>query len=75
MTETAEVVNRLEVLRKNIEDQLKAGELLDIQALGPQRHLAILSADDEVLGVGFTRALAIHQIRETLGQIEARWAS
>jgi len=60
---------------KNLGTQLKAGELVDIQGLGPQRHLAILSADDEVLGVGFTRALAIQQIRETLGQIEARWAS
>jgi len=60
---------------KNLGTELQAGELLDIQGLGPQRHLAILSADDEVLGVGFTRALAIQQIRETLGQIEARWAS
>jgi CheY-like chemotaxis protein len=55
--------------------QLKAGELLDIQAFGPQRHLSILSADHEVLGVGFTRALAVPQIRETLNQIESRWAS
>jgi CheY-like chemotaxis protein len=55
--------------------ELKAGELLDIQALGPQRHLSILSADEEVLAIGFTRALALPQIRETLNQIEARWAS
>ena len=60
---------------KNLGTQLKAGELLDVQAFGPQRNLAILSADEEVLGIGLTRALAAQQIRETLSQIEARWAS
>ncbi len=60
---------------KHLGDQLKAGELLDIQAFGSQRNLAILSADEEVLGVGLTRALAPQQIRETLTQIETRWAS
>ena len=60
---------------KHLGTQLKCGELLDIQTFGPQRHLSILSADDEVLGVGFTRALAVPQIRETLNQIEAKWAS
>ncbi len=60
---------------KRLGTELKAGELHDIQAFGSQRNLAILSADDEVLGVGFTRALAMQQVRETLSQIEARWAS
>ena len=60
---------------KQLGTELKAGELHDIQAFGSQRNLAILSADDEVLGVGFTRALAMQQVRETLSQIEARWAS
>ena len=60
---------------KHLGTQLKSGELLDIQAFGPQRNLSILSADEEVLGVGFTRALATPQIRETLNQIEVKWAS
>lgn len=60
---------------KDLSSVLKAGELLDVQASGSQRNLAILSADEEVLGLGLTRALAPQQIRETLTQIESRWAS
>lgn len=59
---------------KQLGAKIQAGELLDIEALGQQRHLSILSGDEEALGIGFTRTLGIGQIRETLKQIEAKWA-
>lgn len=59
---------------KALGEKLKCGELQDAEALGVQRHLSILSGDDEALGVGFTRALGLPQIRETLKNIEAKWA-
>jgi CheY-like chemotaxis protein len=59
---------------KTLGSKMQAGELHDIEALGLQRHLSVLSSDDEILGIGFTRALGLGQIRETLKQIEAKWA-
>jgi CheY-like chemotaxis protein len=59
---------------KELGAKLRCGEFQDAEALGPQRHLSIISGDDEALGVGFTRALGLNQIRETLKQIEAKWA-
>jgi len=56
-------------------EKLEAGELTDIEGLGPQRHLAVLVGDDEYLGVGFTRSALLPHIRETMKQIEAKWAS
>ncbi len=55
-------------------DSLEAGNLTDIEGLGPQRHLAVLVGDDEYLGVGFTRSALLPHIRETMKQIEAKWA-
>jgi CheY-like chemotaxis protein len=59
---------------KTLGSKMQAGELHDIEALGLQRHLSVLSSDEEILGIGFTRALGLGQIRETLKQIEAKWA-
>jgi hypothetical protein len=59
---------------KALGEQLGCGELHDAETLGSQRHLSIISGDDDALGIGFTRALGIRQIRETLKQIEAKWA-
>ena len=61
-------------LFKTLGEKLQCGELQDAEALGAQRHLSILSGDEEALGVVFTRALGLGQIRETLKQIEAKWA-
>ena len=55
-------------------DRLEAGQLEQIEALGPQRHIAILSGDAQDLAVGFTRSAALPYIRETMKQIEVRWA-
>lgn len=59
---------------RGIGDLLQAGELTDIEGLGPQRHIAVLVGDDEFLGVGFTRSALLPHIRETMKQIEAKWA-
>jgi len=56
-------------------DKLEAGHLEQIEALGPQRHVAILTSDDQDLGVGFTRSAALPHIRETMKQIESKWVS
>ena len=60
---------------RDLGDHLEAGELTDLEGLGPQRHLAVLVGDDEYLGVGFTRSAHLSHIRETMKQIEAKWAS
>jgi CheY-like chemotaxis protein len=56
-------------------DRLEAGHLEQVEALGPQRHVAILTSDGQDLGVGFTRSAALPHIRETMKQIESKWAS
>jgi len=56
-------------------DKLEAGHLESVDALGPQRHVAILTSDEQDLGVGFTRSASLPHIRETMKQIEAKWAS
>jgi CheY-like chemotaxis protein len=61
-------------LRK-LSDELEAGQLEELEALGPQRHLAVLVGDEESLGVGFTRSAVLPHIRETMKQIEAKWVS
>jgi hypothetical protein len=55
-------------------DLLEAGELTDIEGLGPQRHIAVLVGDDDYLGVGFTRSALLPHIRATMKQVEAKWA-
>jgi CheY-like chemotaxis protein len=60
---------------RNLSDELEAGQLEEIEALGPQRHLAVLVGDQESLGIGFTRSAVLPHIRETMKQIESRWAS
>jgi CheY-like chemotaxis protein len=60
---------------RNLSDELEAGQLEEIEALGPQRHLAVLVGDQESLGVGFTRSAVLPHIRETMKQIEVKWAS
>lgn len=54
-------------------DRLEAGQLEQVEVLGPQRHLAIISSDAQDLGVGFTRSATLPHIRETMKQIEAKW--
>lgn len=60
---------------RHLGDRLEAGQLTQIEALGPQRHVAIISSDEQDLGVGFTRSATLAHIRETMKQVEAKWAS
>lgn len=60
---------------RSLSDRLEAGQLEQIEAMGPQRHVAIISSDEQDLGVGFTRSATLAHIRETMKQIEAKWAS
>ena len=60
---------------RDLGERLEAGHLTDVETLGPQRHLAMLCVDQEFLGVGFTRSAALPLIRETMKQIEHKWAS
>jgi hypothetical protein len=59
---------------QSIGEKLAAGSLEQIEGLGSQRHVAVLPGQEELLGVGFTRSAPISHIRETMKQIEARWA-
>jgi CheY-like chemotaxis protein len=56
-------------------ERLEAGELTGFEGLGPQRHLGVICGARQDLGVGFTRSAGLPAIRETLKQIETRWAS
>lgn len=56
-------------------DQLEAGQLEMIEGLGTQRHIGIVFSEENALGVGFTRSASVTHIRETMKQIEAKWAS
>jgi CheY-like chemotaxis protein len=60
---------------RTLGDRLEAGQLEQLEALGPQRHIAIISSDEQDLGVGFTRSASLAHIRETMKQIEAKWVS
>ena len=60
---------------RDLGDRLEAGQLTDVAGLGAQRHVAMLCGDNEMLGVGFTRSAMLPHIRETMKQIEQKWAS
>ncbi len=56
-------------------DRLEAGQLEMIEAIGTQRHVGLLCDGENALGIGFTRSATLTHIRETMKQIEAKWAS
>ncbi|MDB6153199.1 MAG: Response regulator receiver protein [Chthoniobacteraceae bacterium] len=60
---------------RNLGDKLVAGQLERFEGLGPQRHIAVLSGDEQSLGIGFTRSAVLPHIRETMKQIESKWLS
>ena len=56
-------------------DSLQAGQLNQLEGLGPQRHVALISKPDTDLCVGFHRSLSQDLVRETMNKISAKWAS
>ncbi len=68
-------INQTTKAMRVLSDRLESGQVEQIEAMGPQRHVAIISSDVQDLGVGFTRSATLPHIREIMKQIEAKWAS
>ena|SRR2546422_463396 len=56
-------------------ESFQAGQLNQLEGLGPQRHVAMVSKADTDLCVGFHRSLSQDLVRETMNKIVAKWAS
>src|SRR5437899_3549821 len=56
-------------------DGLQAGQLSQLEGLGPQCHVALVSKADNDLCVGFHRSLSQDLVRETMSKIATKWAS
>lgn len=56
-------------------DTLRAGQLLRLEAVGPQTHLAVAAGKESELCVGFHRSLSLEIVRDTMRKIVAKWAS
>jgi CheY-like chemotaxis protein len=56
-------------------DGLQAGQLSQLEGLGPQCHVALTSNADNDLCVGFHRSLSQDIVRTTMNKIAAKWAS
>ena len=56
-------------------DDLQAGQLNQLEGLGPQCHVALVSKADNDLCVGFHRSLSQDLVRVTMNKIAAKWAS
>ncbi len=56
-------------------DGLQAGELNQLEGLGPQCHVALVSKADNDLCVGFHRSLSQDLVRATMAEISEKWES
>ncbi|HXT41707.1 MAG TPA: response regulator [Candidatus Angelobacter sp.] len=56
-------------------DGLQAGQLNQLEGLGPQCHVALVSKADTHLCVGFHRSLSQDIVRDTMKRIASKWAS
>jgi hypothetical protein len=56
-------------------DGLQAGQLSQLEGLGPQCHVALVSKANNDLCVGFHRSLSQDLVRETMSKIATKWAS
>ena len=67
--------------RQNLErfralgDRLHVGGLEQVEALGPQRHVALASHGDSEFCVGWTHSITSAEIRERMKKVLALWAS
>ncbi len=60
---------------RTLGDTLQAAQLNQLEGLGPQRHVALVSKAETDLCVGFHRSLSQDLVRETMKKIVAKWAS
>jgi len=56
-------------------DSFQAGELNQLEGLGPQCHVALVSKANADLCVGFHRSLSQDLVRDTMSKIVNQWAS
>jgi hypothetical protein len=56
-------------------DIFQAGELNEVEGLGPQCHVALVSKGNADLCVGFHRSLSQDLVRDTMNKIVTQWAS
>ncbi len=56
-------------------ERLRAGPLEQLEAFGPQRHVALASRADKELGVGWKPSMTPDQVRVLMKQAWALWAS
>ncbi len=56
-------------------EKLNAGTLKQVEALSPQRNVALLPGREKHLCVGLHRSMTADQIRETMKDVVTRWAS
>jgi CheY-like chemotaxis protein len=67
--------------RQNLErfralgEHLHAGPLEDVEALGPQRHVALACQGDSEFCVGWTHSVTSDEMRERMKRVLALWAS
>jgi CheY-like chemotaxis protein len=60
---------------RTLGDQLRAGPLGQIEALGPQRHVTLACQDNTEFCVGWSHSLTADQIRQGMKQVLGLWAS
>ena len=60
---------------RNLGDKLQAGPLEQIEGLGLQRHVALATARDSLLCVGWNATLTTEEIRERMKKVVTLWPS
>ena len=60
---------------RSLGDSFQAGELNQLEGLGPQCHVAMVSKADADLCVGFHRSLSQDLVRDTMSKIVNQWDS
>jgi hypothetical protein len=56
-------------------ENFQAGQLNQVEGLGPQCHVALVSRENTDLCVGFHRSLSQDLVRDTMRKIVIQWAS
>jgi len=60
---------------RELGDGFQAGQLNQLEGLGPQCHVALVTRNETDLCVGFHRSLSQDLVRDTMKKIIAKWAS
>jgi CheY-like chemotaxis protein len=68
---TRQTLNRF----RDLGERLQAGPLEQIEALGPQRHVALKQSADTALCVGWRATLSGEEVRERMKKVVALWVS